>query len=219
MSATIDPSYPIEVRRFLRAADVRALTMKGFQQQAAIIGRVSDEVEKLMSTSALYDQIFVSGDDVRATAKEVATLCRAYGLDGEPFDILTLEPCRIDEEAFCQTIARLLEKLKTTGPAKAAASEESNPGPMAWRDGDKTYQFSQPVLWGLWKVISARPRRFTRDELRDRVLRWRDSLIGDDTIDRTVKELRAFWRGNGRADIADNITTLGGAVGFNVPKT
>ncbi len=91
---------------------------------------------------------------------------------------------------------------------------------MAWKDGKKIYQFKSRVLYDLWTVlISARGKRFTLQQLRDRVKRWNgNTSTNDATITSHVKLLRKFWRDKNREGLADKITTVGGAVGFDVPK-
>jgi len=119
----------------------------------------------------------------------------------------------------------ITQALSVAGPTPAGgnASIDDDPGPMAWKDrqNGKIYRFTGKgkVLYDLWMVLAEKERRFTRDQLRERVPQWgEDSITTDATIDKHVKNLRAFWKRKDRPDIAEKITWAGSAVGYNIPE-
>jgi len=89
--------------------------------------------------------------------------------------------------------------------------------PLAFTDPTnlKTYTFVRPLLWQLWKVLYTARRRSTYEELPDQVPHWKESSITDDAFSQAVKDLRRFWRSNGREDLAKRITVCRKTVGFN----
>jgi hypothetical protein len=78
----------------------------------------------------------------------------------------------------------------------------------------KTYTFKRPLLWELWKALWPGKRRWTYGELHGQVPHWKDAPVTDDAFSQAVKDLRAFWREQGRSDLANRINVNRRTVGF-----
>jgi hypothetical protein len=102
-------------------------------------------------------------------------------------------------------------------PAPADDSEQFPPN--EWVDPsppNNRYGFGgRKLLWELWKaLVKAFPRRLTPDDFPDHVPTWKDTGVTGENLKQALSDLRQFWKGCDRQDLADRIDNKGGSVGL-----
>lgn len=100
-----------------------------------------------------------------------------------------------------------IDKLRRPVPQSNQEQAQTFP-PLTFVDVDqREYRFSTRLLWELWKAIYNSRYPIDFDDLEDRIPTWKNAYPSDDAIEKQIKHLRLFWRGQNppREDLAAEI--------------
>jgi hypothetical protein len=112
---------------------------------------------------------------------------------------------------------RRAEPKLADGNADGATVQEFDEfPPMEWVDPEpphKRYKFGRrKLLWELWRALRKARRRLTPDDLGEHVPTWKDKGLSGENVKQALSQLRNFWVGKDRSDLANRIDNAGGSV-------
>lgn len=129
----------------------------------------------------------------------------------------------IDAEAYRLA---LRDWASADDPKGEAAPTETTPAddrifpPMQFHEpkSTKTYSFTSPRLWQVWKTLWNARQRLSLDELQELPC-WAGKAIEPASVQRAISDLRKYWKQQQRQDLAKRIKCVGQVYYLETPDT